>query len=179
MDHQDHVALLRNGIPQQGGVWADLGSGRGAFTLALAELIGNKGMIYSVDRDAGALREQERAMKARFPDMTVQYQQADFTDALTFPPLDGIVMANSLHFHRKKEPILRHLYQSLKAGGLLLMVEYNVDQGNLWVPHPFSYPTWQQLAAAAGFRETRLLATRPSNWLREIYAAASQRPLES
>ena len=38
MDHNDHVLLLAKGIPTQGGVWADLGSGAGAFTLALADV---------------------------------------------------------------------------------------------------------------------------------------------
>ena len=51
MDHEDHVYLLRGGVPGVGGVWADLGSGRGAFTLALADLIGRTGHIYSVDKD--------------------------------------------------------------------------------------------------------------------------------
>ena len=32
--------LLTNGIAERGGTWADLGSGAGAFTLALADLIG-------------------------------------------------------------------------------------------------------------------------------------------
>jgi ubiquinone/menaquinone biosynthesis C-methylase UbiE len=176
MDHQDHLALIKNGVSQQGGVWADLGSGGGAFTLALAELIGNTGVIYSIDKEAGALREQERAMKAKFPENTVYYRRADFTDALEIPPLDGIIMANSLHFHRKKEPILRQVYQWLKPGGVLIMVEYNVDSGNMWVPHPFSYPTWERLAATCGFVETRLLATRSSSWLQGMYAAASKRP---
>jgi len=37
MQHQDHVQLIHAGIPAQGGVRADLGSGSGAFTLALAD----------------------------------------------------------------------------------------------------------------------------------------------
>ncbi len=52
MIHEDHVNLLRKGILEPGGVWADLGSGAGAFTLALADLIGSTGEIYSVDKDA-------------------------------------------------------------------------------------------------------------------------------
>ena len=100
MKHEDHVALLREGIAEPGGVWADLGSGAGAFTLALADLLGPTGEIYSVDQDRGALREQERAMRARFPETTAQYLAADFTQRLDLPPLDGVVMANSLHFQR-------------------------------------------------------------------------------
>ena len=65
MNHNDHVYLLRKGIAGPGGVWADLGSGSGAFTLALADLIGPTGHIYSVDKDRSALREQERAMRSR------------------------------------------------------------------------------------------------------------------
>src|SRR2546429_6759090 len=67
MIHEDHVNLLRKGILEPGGVWADLGSGAGAFTLALADLIGSTGEIYSVDKDAAVLRQQERAMRTRFP----------------------------------------------------------------------------------------------------------------
>ena len=51
MRHPDHVNLLRGALPQAGGTWADLGSGTGAFTLALAELVGPHGTVYSVDTD--------------------------------------------------------------------------------------------------------------------------------
>jgi ubiquinone/menaquinone biosynthesis C-methylase UbiE len=173
MNHTDHVNLLQGGIPHPGGVWADLGSGSGAFTLALAELIGTGGEIYSVDQDGGALGQQKREMQARFPKVAVHYQQADFTTRLNLPALDGLVMANSLHFHRQKDSILRLVQDYLKPGGRLLLVEYNVDQGNTWVPYPLSYPTWEKLAGGVGFRDTRLLAEHPSRFLRGIYSAVS------
>ena len=176
MTHDEHVALLRDGIPGPGGVWADLGSGAGAFTLALADLLGPAARIYSVDRDSRALLEQERAMRARFPDRAVTYRLADFTRPLDVPRLDGAVMANSLHFQRHKDPVLQLVRGSLKAGGRLILVEYNADRGNPWVPYPLSYPTWEVLARANGFVGTRLLATRPSRFLREIYSAVSLRP---
>jgi hypothetical protein len=55
-------------------------------------------------------------------------------------------------------------------------VEYNADRGNMWVPYPMSYPTWEQLAARAGFLATSLLARVPSRFLDEIYSAASANP---
>ena len=173
MNHSDHVNLLRRGIPGPGGVWADLGSGRGAFTLALADLIGPTGQIYSVDKDGGALREQERAMRSRFPGTTVHYLNADFTQPLDLPPLDGIVMANSLHFLRKKDALLQLVRSYLKRGGRLLIVEYNTDRGNMWVPYPFSYPSWESMAQQNGFASTQLLATRPSSFSGEMYSALS------
>ena len=176
MDHADHVALLRKGIPQPGGCWADLGSGRGAFTLALAQLLGPEAHIHSVDRDGRALKAQERALRARFPDNPVTYHRADFTRPLDLPPLDGIVIANALHFvpaGAAQLALVRRLHGHLLPGGRLLLVEYGTDQGNRWVPYPLSFLSWQALAGRAGFRATTLLATRPSRFLGQIYAAQS------
>ena len=173
MDHADHVALLRDGVPGPGGVWADLGSGTGAFTLALAELIGPTGHIYSVDKNPGALREQRRAFRARFPKLTVHYLAADLTKPLALPPLDGVVMANALHFQREKDRVVQLIHGYLRPGGRLILVEYNTDHGNPWVPYPLSYGTWETLARRNGFANTRLLATRPSRFLGEIYSAVS------
>ena len=174
MNHNDHVFLLQKGVPERGGTWADLGSGTGAFTLALADLLGPTGSIYSVDKDRGSLREQERAMHARFPETTVSYIPADFTRRLNLPPLDGVVMANSLHFLREKDATLQLVHSYLKPGGRLLIVEYNVDRGNMWVPYPFSYSTWEQMAHKNGFSTVQQLATVPSRFLGGMYSANAQ-----
>ncbi|MEM7119096.1 MAG: methyltransferase domain-containing protein [Chloroflexota bacterium] len=173
MNHHDHVRLLQRGVPQKGGVWADLGSGQGAFTLALAELVGETATIYSVDKNRQALRRQKTAMQAQFSRVTLHTQVADFTRPLSLPLLDGIVMANSLHFVRNKRPLLINLRRYLKENGRLLIVEYNTDRGNMWVPHPFSYSTWETLAANAGFAHTKKLATQPSRFLGEMFSAMS------
>ncbi len=173
MNHKDHVYLLQKGVPGQGGTWADLGSGAGAFTLALADLLGPAGHIFSVDRDRGALREQERAMRANFPATTVDYIAGDFTHQLDLPPLDGIIMANSLHYVRHKDPVLQLIHGYLRPGGRLILVEYNADRGNMWVPYPLSYGTWVELARQNGFEQTQLLAKVPSRFFGEIYSALS------
>lgn len=173
MDHTDHTNLLRGGIGSPGGVWADLGAGTGAFTLALADLVGPGGEIHAVDRDAGALRANSNAMSVGFPQVSVRYLTADFTLPLALPMLDGIVMANALHFQRNQDAVVRSLRNYLRPGGRVLIVEYNVDRGNFAVPHPVSYPRWRRLAGDAGFEHTELLARRPSRFLGEIFSAVS------
>jgi ubiquinone/menaquinone biosynthesis C-methylase UbiE len=175
VQHAEHVALLRDGVPP-GGVWADLGSGDGAFTLALADLLGAEGSIHSVDRDADSLRSQERAMSKRFPTANVTYLKADFTESPELPLLDGLVMANSLHFHEAHAAVVRRVARFLRPGGRFILVEYDADRGNPWVPHPLSYATWEKVAASAGLRETRLLAKVPSRFLGAIYSALSFTP---
>ena len=172
MNHNDHVNLLRGAVGE-GGVWADFGSGTGAFTLALADLLGPTGRIYSVEQDGRALREQQSAMRSRFPDIGVEYLTADFTRKVDLPPLDGIVMANSLHFIRDKVPVLALMRGYLKADGRFVLIEYNADHGNTWVPYPLSYPTWERMARQNGFGEARKLAAVPSRFLGKIYSTVS------
>jgi ubiquinone/menaquinone biosynthesis C-methylase UbiE len=171
MDHHDHVNLLRRGVPSAGGSWADFGSGEGAFTLALRELIGPGSEIWSIDKDRGRLDRQAQVFRTNFPGSNVHFVHADLSRPMDLPPLDGVVMANSLHFFRDKENVLRGVREYLKEEGRLVLVEYNVDSGNAWVPHPLSFGTFRVLAPQAGFSEPHLLATVPSRFLREIYSA--------
>ena len=164
MKRSDLVALIEGGIGEKGGRWADLGAGEGAFTHALADLLGSSAHITAVDRDARALR----GLDGRF-DVRV----ADFTKPLDLHDLDGVVMANSLHFVRDKRPVLESVRGMMRPGGRLIVVEYDADRGNPWVPYPFTYAQWEQMAARAGFRGTRLLSTYPSRWLNGMYSALS------
>jgi ubiquinone/menaquinone biosynthesis C-methylase UbiE len=176
MNHNDHVNLLKPANLKQGGVYADFGAGSGAFTLALRELVGLDSTIYAVDKDRAALNELESSHRARFNSTSnLILLPNDFSRALDLSPLDGIVMANSLHFFKDKEKILRHVLEFLKPNGALLIVEYNVDSGNMWVPYPLTFETYRTLAPRAGFTEPRLLAKTPSRFLKEFYSALCQR----
>ena len=126
MNHNDHVNLLRSANLNQGGVYADFGAGSGAFTLALRELIGLDATIYAVDKDRAALDELESNHRARFnSSRNLILLPNDFSRPFDLSPLDGIVMANSLHYFKDKEKILRHVHGFLKPNGALLIVEYN------------------------------------------------------
>ena len=174
MNHADHVRLLAGGVRQnEGGTWADLGAGSGAFTLALADLIGPHGVIHAVDRDRGALAELRSSFVSAVPQAEVRTHVADFTRPLELADLDGIVMANSLHFVDDKIPVVALVRGYLRSGGRLLLVEYDSDHGNPYVPHPMTFETWRSLAAEAGFVDTQRLASVPSRFLRQIYSALS------
>ncbi len=175
MDHDDHVALIRDGVVGAGRAWADLGSGHGAFTLALADLLRPTGSIVSVDRDRDALRTQARALRDRFPEVRVTPLVADLTQPLGLSDLDGIVMANSLHFVADQPAALRLVRGDLRPASRLVLVEYDADAGNTWVPYPHAFRTWSALLSDAGFRDTRSLASVPSRFLGSIFSAVSFR----
>ena len=88
---------------------------------------------YAVDRNPGALRTlereaavlQDRAGDGRAP--RIVCTQADFTREVFLPPLDGVLMANALHFHADACGILCRIARWLKPGGVLILVEYDID----------------------------------------------------
>ena len=176
MDHADHVSLIRGGLDGAGPRWLELGAGRGAFTLALVDVLGDEAQVVALDRDASALRKLEQAMASRFPTSDVRTIVGDFTRPLPVEAasFDGVLMANSLHFVRDKVPVLRVAIDVLRPGGRLLIVEYGSDRGNPWVPWPISYASWEKLAAQVGLRDTRQVAEVPSRFLGSMYAAVSR-----
>jgi ubiquinone/menaquinone biosynthesis C-methylase UbiE len=177
VDHADHVALLAGGVRQdEAGIWADLGAGTGAFTLALADLIGPHGLIHAIDNDRAVLAELRSAFVSSTPHAEVRTRHADFTRVLDLSELDGIVMANSLHFVEDKPGVLAQVRGYLKPGGRLIVVEYESDRGNDWVPFPMRFATWSRIATDAGFSDTRKLKSVPSRFLGEIYSAMSVAP---
>lgn len=171
MDERDLVDLISGGVPQgSGGRWADLGAGEGNFTVALASILDPSAELTAVDKDATSLsRLGERLPRARV-------LVADFRHPLALGPFDGILMANSLHFVRQKAAMLGQVRALLQPGGRLVIVEYDSDRGNPWVPHPTSFNNWQRLSAEAGFVDTRKVGERPSRFLGSMYAAVSLRP---
>lgn len=176
MNHIDHVNLIRPAALESGGTWADLGAGSGAFTLALREVLGPEAKIFAVDKDRTSLAQLEASHGKRFGEAGgLTSLQADISGPLDIPPLDGALMANSLHFFRDKVAMLKRVHGLLRPGGTLLVVEYNVDKGNAWVPFPLAFPTFASLATKAGFEAPGLIATHPSTFLREFYSALARR----
>ena len=125
-----------------------------------------------MDTDRRALETLARYFRASFPDADLYPVVADFTRSLVLPLLDGLVMANSLHFVRDQEKLslLARLSALLKPGGRLIVVEYNVARGNFAVPHPLDEAGFLALARQAGLQEPCILAKIPSTFLREFYS---------
>ncbi len=174
MDHPDHVGLIRDGVAGVGRRWLELGAGRGAFTLALADLIGPGADIVAIDRDRGDLAVLASTMSRRFPEADLTTVVGDFSRPLPVEAgFDGLLAANSLHFVRDPGAVIDSARPLLRPGARIVVVEYDSDSGNPWVPYPFSYATWQEIAARTGLLDTRLVGRVPSRFLGAIYAAAS------
>jgi ubiquinone/menaquinone biosynthesis C-methylase UbiE len=178
MDHSDAVALVADAVGRSPGTWADLGAGDGTFTRALVELLGRESRIYAVDRDARALAALARWAKTHAPHVVTVV--ADFSrpfewpDAAT-PTLDGIVLANVLHFVADQSAVLARLAAWLVPGGRVVLIEYDRRGASPWVPHPIPLASLPTLAAAAGLATPVVTATRRSDYGGDMYAAVATR----
>jgi SAM-dependent methyltransferase len=174
MTDSEAIDLLRPALPDAPGpCWADLGAGGGTFTRALAALLGADAEIHAVDRDERALRGLRTwAERAGAP---VRVHCADLAQPLHLPPLDGVVMANALHFVADQAALLGRIAGCLRTGGRLVLIEYEGRRPGPWVPHPVSIARFGELAAGAGLTPPRVVATRRSAYGGELYVAAADR----
>ena len=178
MNQAEALALLRAAIPSaESEVWADLGAGGGVFTRALAALVGPAGHVHAVDADeraAAALRRWGDGMRGG-PEVTVL--RADIAQPFALPPLDGVVMANVLHFMRDPADVLSRVTAMLRPGGRLVLIEYEGRRAGPWVPYPVSATRFAELAGSAGLTPPRVVTTRPSAFGGELYVAAAARAM--
>ena len=178
MDVNDAVALIRGAVGNGAGVWADLGAGSGTFTRALARILDAGSTIYAVDDDGKAVAAL-RGLRATSPTRIIPVR-ADFTRALEFPGLDanlldGILLANSLHFVPNNERVLMQLARRVRVGGRVIVVEYDRRAPSRWVPYPIDASRWPQLATSAGLTGAAVTAARPSAYAGMLYVGVATR----
>ncbi len=174
MRHRDAVDMiagagLETAVPA---TWADLGCGDGTFTLALADLLAPGSTIHAMDRDAVALARLAANRAVR-----IERHLGDFTsDPWAFDALDGILMANSLHYVEAQSAFLESCAARVMPAGRFLIVEYDTDVANPWVPYPVRAAALARFFEEIGYSAFKLLGTRPSAYGRaRLYAAQAQR----
>jgi ubiquinone/menaquinone biosynthesis C-methylase UbiE len=172
MHQHEMVNLIRAGIAEPGGIWADLGAGTGNFSWALAKLLGKEATIHTLDRDSRAITAQQQRIKTDPPGATILPRQADVLRPINLPVLDGVLMANLLHFMRDQPIFLQQVRKLLKPTGRLLVVEYEQRFPIPWVPFPVPFARLSALAETTGFTLPLQIGNRrsPSSG-QEMYAA--------
>ena len=189
MNTGEAVALIAAavGVPAGDGprTWADLGAGSGVFTRALASLLGPRSMVYAMDRDVEALAAMASPTRTAARDTArIVPVVADFTRPFELPglerepaaSLDGLLLANALHFVRDQAAVLARLTTLVRPGGRVVLVEYDRRAASRWVPYPIAVERLPALAEAAGLTAPVVTATRPSAYSGVLYAARADLP---
>lgn len=153
------AALIRKGVnrndnPQH---WADLGCGPGIFTEAIAGLLPPQSTIMAIDINHQSLP------RTLGKSVSVQFVKADFiTSEINVQALDGILMANALHFVQDKTALIQKLETYMNDHARFLIVEYDHYQSNQWVPYPIPYTALQQLFKRLDYKHIEKIGERES-----------------
>jgi len=172
MNIDEATSLIKNAdLPSVPTHWADLGCGSGLFTRALASLLPDGSSIHAIDRkpliQAGIIPGKTASVETASgkttsgPGVDIIPVKADFiTGDLDLPPLDGILMANSLHYVADKQTFLRRIDTWLRPAAQILIVEYDTDR-----PIANWYPTRSASILSPGYSGIKTLTpARSGNW---------------
>ena len=136
--------------------WADLGCGSGTFTRALASVLPPSSHIHAID-------QQQQSLPQQFRNADIAFRQADFgQEPLLLNNLDGILLANALHYIKEAQSLLKRLSGYLTPGGRFLLVEYDRRRANRWVPYPISFEDAKEMFAAINFANILKIDEQPS-----------------
>ena len=176
MEINDAIDFIKPAFPspQIRKVWADLGCGKGVFTHALAMLLQDQSMIYAIDSSRQKFRPSLNGNTISFYQMNFEKEDLPLQD------LHGILMANSIHYVSEKRTLIRKLKRYLKHEGKLLMIEYEMDTPNPWVPYPVPYEVLSKMLREEGFPQVQLLNMRDSIYGHgKMYVCAAEQKLAS
>ena len=148
-------------------VWADLGCGSGLFTRALARILPDGSVVHALDKNFNPLKQ----IPDTFDGSKIKKHLSDFTKFdLPLNNLDGILMANSLHFVSNKNRLIDKIKNQLGSHGVFLIVEYERSFPSPWVPYPITYGKAKALFMENDFVSIRKLNELPSQYGGAIYS---------
>ena len=148
--------------------WADLGCGSGLFTYALASLLKDESVIYAVDKKLSSFNKNPSLKNVLIKSVELNFENT----SLPFNKLDGILMANSLHYVKNKKDFFEKTKTCLNVNGCFLIVEYDMEIANHWVPYPISFLSLKKLFHDVGFSFVEKISERPSAFNRaNLYSA--------
>jgi trans-aconitate methyltransferase len=168
MTKSEAVTLISKGIdnndlPQH---WADLGCGTGLFTEALAHRLPAKSAITAIDVN------QQYLPPTMGNQVSVHFQKTDFvTTDIGVSSLDGILMANVLHFVRDKKALIQKLEKQVNSGAQFLVIEYDHSRANQWEPYPLPFTALQELFIGLGYIYIEKIGERHSIYGGKMFAA--------
>jgi Methylase involved in ubiquinone/menaquinone biosynthesis len=144
-------------------LWTDLGCGAGIFSYALAGLLPNGSRIICVDKEI-------QQIKPTYNEITLEFKKADIQEISFLPhSLSGVLMANALHYIQQQQEFVERIYGYLHQHASCIIVEYDTDSPNPWVPYPISFDRLKKLFGKYG--EVQKLNERPSLYNRaRLYA---------
>jgi len=161
-EEQPDVALDELKIPK-GAVVADIGAGVGYMSWRMAERVGPKGKVYANDIQPQMLDLLKKNMQDRH--LTNVAPVLGELDDPKLPPgqMDLVLMVDVYHEFTQPQQMLRHIRDSLKPDGRMVLLEYRAEDPKVPIM-PLHKMTVEQVKAEIepeGFKLDKVIETLP------------------
>lgn len=113
---------------------ADFGSGSGAYTLVLADVVGTTGTVYAVDVQRDLLtRIQNDAVQRGRENVEIVWADIESVGGVGIKDglLDGVLLSNTLFQVEDKISVVKEAWRVLKPGGILSVIDWSDSFGGL------------------------------------------------
>lgn len=168
--YQKLLAPLSQFNPPSPMHWVDLGCGSGVFTEVLANILQKNSRITAIDRTP------QHIPNSLGNHVTINFQQLDFVlDNISIDNVDGILMANALHFVKDKTALIKKLERLFKASPTFLIVEYDHNLPNPWEPYPISLIQLKDFFTKLNYGKFKQLGEQQSAYGGMMYACLIQK----
>ena len=120
-EEQEGVKFLRRIGLQPNQTVLDFGCRVGHYTLPAAKVVGNKGIVYAVDKEQQALNElQQKATRLNLKNIRTINTSGRIQIDLENDSIDVVLSYDVLHYHKKGErkKLYAEAYRVLKQDGL-------------------------------------------------------------
>lgn len=148
---------------KEGSMFADFGCGSGAYVLAASPLVGNSGTVFALDIQKDLiLKLKQDAINAGYGN--IRYLWGDFEQLgatnITSDSLDVVLISNTLFQLDDKEGALVEAYRVLKAGGMLVLIDWSESFKGMGPPvgQVITKTNALALVRQAGFMQTEEFA---------------------
>jgi len=113
---------------KEGDIFIDIGAGNGFFSLPAAEIVGEKGKVYSVDIEVDMLLDlKHRAQQAGLTDR-IEICKSEENDANLHQNADFMLFAYLFHEVEEKEKFLNNYFGFLKKGSRVAFIEWDPEK---------------------------------------------------
>ena len=109
----------------------DFGCGSGAYAIPAAKLVGEKGKVYALDKDAGALETLKESIRKESLGNVETILSSDLKISLEVELADVVLLYDVIHLIEDRATLFAEIYRILKPDGVVSIYPMHVKKAEI------------------------------------------------
>lgn len=109
----------------------DFGCGAGLYTIPAAKLVGRKGKVYALDKDAGTLETLRESVRNGGLGNVETILSSDLSTGMKNETVDMVLLYDVIHLVEDRKKLFVEIYRILKPNGIASIYPMHVEQDDV------------------------------------------------